>query len=252
MNRRRFLAAGLATLAASPAARRPAPGTARLGLHLWAACDALARDLDGTLRAIAAAGYAEVELYSPYLLGGRSPRELRTALDRAGLAAVSTHVTTALLYRGWERHLEAARALGCRHVVCAHLAPEERRTARDWHELAALFDGAGEIARTAGLRFGYLAGAVDLTRVQERRPYDVLVAGTDPSRVHFELDLDSVERAGVDSAVLLDRAAGRVVALHVGDARDARLARFLDRAQAAGVDHLFVERDARLLTSLPA
>ena len=125
MNRRRFLATGITALSGSAASRfldgagLLAGGSehlslGRIGLHLQSVRHAIARDLDGTLAAVAAIGYAEVELFSPYLSGARAPRAVRAALDRAGLAAVSTHVSSGLLYRGWDRHLAAAKAIGCR------------------------------------------------------------------------------------------------------------------------------------------
>jgi sugar phosphate isomerase/epimerase len=250
MNRRHFLATGIAAFVGAPRAR--AWGSAlrsvdRIGLQLSSVRDALAQDLDGTLRAIAQIGYAEVELFSPYLFGARAPRELRAALDRAGLAAVSTHVSTGLLYRGWERHLAAANSLGCRYVVCGYVAPEERRTARDWHELAAVFNRAGEAARTAGLRFGYHNNDFEFARVHGARPYDVLLAETDQTLVGFELDLAGVAKSGTDPLVTLNRAPNRFFALHVGDPGSLTndLKRVLDRARAVGVEHVIVERDAR-------
>jgi sugar phosphate isomerase/epimerase len=257
VNRRRFLTTGIATLSAAAAthllgasrahARGSAPaGRRRIGLQLSSVRDALARDLDGTLAAVAGIGYAEVELFSPYLSGARDSRELRAALDRTGLAAVSTHVSTGLLYRGWERHLAAARTLGCRYVVCGSVAPDERRSARDWHELAAVFNRAGEAARTAGLRFGYHNNDFEFRRVQGMLPYDVLLTETDQTLVGFELDLAGAVRSGTDPLALLDRSPSRFFALHVGDPATpaSDLGRVLDRARIVGVEHIFVERDA--------
>lgn len=269
MNRRRFLATGFVALSTAAASRVLGASRARvwgptrrsldrIGLQLSSVRDALVRDLDGTLTAVAGIGYAEVELFSPYLFGARAPRELRAALDRAGLAAVSTHVSTGLLYRGWERHLEAAKTLGCRYVVCGNVAPEERRTARDWHELAAVFNRAGEAARAVGLRFGYHNNDFEFAPVQGALPYDVLLMETDQTLVGFELDLAGVAKSGADPLATLERAASRFFALHVGDPAAVQrtavgrsssptndLKRILDRARASGVGHVIVERDAR-------
>jgi sugar phosphate isomerase/epimerase len=269
MNRRRFLATGIVALSTSAACRVPGAATARtwgsarpsrdrIGLQLSSVRDALARDLAGTLAAVAGIGYAEVELFSPYLFGARAPHELRAALDRAGLVAVSTHVSTGLLYRGWERHLAAATTLGCRYVVCGNVASEERRTARDWHELAAVFNRAGQAARAAGLRFGYHNNDYEFARVQDVIPYDVLLMETDPMLVSFELDLAGVGKSGGDPLVVLGRAPSRFFALHVGPPSAARrtavgspdsppnqLERVLDRARAGGVEHVIIECDAQ-------
>ena len=161
MNRRTFVGATLAALVTSRRRYRQAPS---LGIELTAYDES-------TLGALAGIGYRDVvvdDLYAP---------DLRAALSRAGLKASAVHVTTPLLYRGLERHLGAATALGCRYFVCGRVDPEERRTQQDWHELAALFNRSGDAARKAGLRFGYRVQGPEL---------DLMVAETDPALVWFE------------------------------------------------------------------
>ena len=104
MDRRNFLrvtgAAGLATMwgsslacahstAAATGASAARPGTfsiANVGLQLYTVRDAMAKDLDGTLAAVAAAGYHLVETAGMY---GKSASELRAAFDQHGIRTVS-------------------------------------------------------------------------------------------------------------------------------------------------------------------
>lgn len=158
MNRRTFVGAVAAALLV------PRRYTPSLGLEVNAYDDAF-------LASVAAIGFRDLainDLYAP---------ALRAALARASLSASTVHVTTPLLYRGIERHLAVAKDLGCRYFVCGRLDPEERRTPQDWHELAALFNRAGEATRHAGLRFGYRVQGDEAT---------LLVAETDPALVWFE------------------------------------------------------------------
>jgi sugar phosphate isomerase/epimerase len=60
------------------------------GLQLFTVRDQIAKDFEGTLAAVAAAGYKEVE---PTSYGGKTPAEVRAILDRLGLKAPSTHVS---------------------------------------------------------------------------------------------------------------------------------------------------------------
>ncbi len=183
MNRRVFL--GTATVAGIAMVRRRWQGAPVLGLELNAYDDA-------TLSAVAAIGYRDVVVNDLYASG------LRAALQNAGLNASAVHVTTPLLYRGIERHLAVATDLGCRYFVCGRVDPEERRTPQDWHELAAVFNRAGEATRKAGLRFGYRVQGDELT---------VMLAETDPALVWFEarrpvqrcfaVDLDDTANADV-------------------------------------------------------
>jgi hypothetical protein len=161
VNRRSFVAASLTALVAAKTRRHQAPS---VGLHLTTYDD-------DTLRQVAAMGYRDVAIDDLYAPG------LRAALDRAGLKPSAVHVTTPLLYRGLDRHLAAAKALGCQYFVCGRVDPDERRTAQDWHELAALFNYAGAAARKIGLRFGYRVQGDEL---------DLIAAETDPALVWFE------------------------------------------------------------------
>src|ERR1700690_187774 len=69
-----------------------------IGVQLYSVRDAIALDFDGTLAKVAEVGYKNVELAGfslddgqiPYF--GKTPRELRAALDQHGLIASSTHV----------------------------------------------------------------------------------------------------------------------------------------------------------------
>jgi sugar phosphate isomerase/epimerase len=269
VNRRHFLSSAAATFgalvswrglgAAAAAAETPAIGErlGRIGLQLYTVRQDLARDLEATLAAVAAIGYQEVEFFSPHSTGRGSPREVRAALDRAQLAAPSTHVSSALLYRGWDRHLDAVAALGCRYVVCAGVSPEERRGVRDWHELAAVFNRAGEAARSAGLRFGYHNHDFEFAALEGRVPYDILLSETDPALVRLELDLYWIVKASADPLAYFARWPGRFFAVHVKDmdatsqrgmsdvgAGTIDFARIFAHGRSAGLEHYFVEHDA--------
>ncbi len=91
--------------------------------------------------------------------------------------------------------------------------PEERRTQEDWHELAALFNRAGETTRKAGLRFAYRVVGDEAS---------VLLAETDPALVWFEAKTPGPRRFALD----LDDAA------NVDTVR---------AAKAAGVEHYYVQ-----------
>ena len=61
----------------------------RLAVQLYTLRHALEADLEATLAALAEAGAREVELAGFY---GRTPAEMRAALDAAGLVACAGHV----------------------------------------------------------------------------------------------------------------------------------------------------------------
>ncbi|HWZ60192.1 MAG TPA: hypothetical protein VNW46_14540 [Gemmatimonadaceae bacterium] len=237
MNRRDFLGAAASTLIAGPRLFETGGDQLQpIGLQLSTVHDTFTRDPEGTLAAVAAVGYRDVELYELYGPRGWDAKRLRAALDRTGLVARAVHVPTSLLYRGLERHAAVAASLGCTYIVCSHIDPDERRAVRDWHELAAVFNRAGETARRAGggLRVAYHNHDYELASVDRQVPYDILLAETDPSLAWFELDA----RLGNPSAYLAAHR-GRFFALHVGGEQvDPRL---LAAARGALVERYFVE-----------
>jgi hypothetical protein len=124
MERRRFLIDG-ASIAIASLVNRPAlpRGTSShrlgiLGIQVSAVHDDLSKDFSGTLAKIAALGYREIELVWWFGSFNRSPKQLRAALDAAGLRAPSGHVSAGALIVGWERRLEQAHVLGHEHLIC--------------------------------------------------------------------------------------------------------------------------------------
>jgi sugar phosphate isomerase/epimerase len=92
--------------------------------------------------------------------------------------------------------------------------------------------------------------------------WDVLQAETDPTMVHFEVDLGWVSAAGLDPVEFLHRTKGRVRWIHVKDLKASTAANtalqmdptevgsgrmdwksILPAAKAAGVQHFYVEQE---------
>jgi hypothetical protein len=241
MNRRAFLGAAAGAVVGG---RRLVRIGARdqigsIGLALSTVRDPFARDPEATMAAVAAIGYRDVELYELYGPRGWPAPRLRLALDRAGLVARTVHVTTPLLYRGLDRHAAVAASLGCAYIVCAQIDPDERRATRDWHELAAMLNHAGETARQAGgLRLAYLNHDYDVTPVDGQAPADILLDETDPSLVWFERDARAV-----GTAASLTSHGSRFFALRLGGGGDPTDTLVLAAAHAAGVERYFVAID---------
>jgi sugar phosphate isomerase/epimerase len=226
----------------------------RIGLALITLGPDATRDFEGTLRQVASIGYRELDMYI-YASGLEAPAT-RAILDRVGLTCPSARVTTVSLYRGWERFLDAAVALGSRYITLANVPSDERRTVRDWHELAEVFNRTGESAARAGLTFCYHNHAFEFEPLDGRVPFDLLLAETEPRLVKLQIDVYWITRGGRDPAAELRRLAGRVASLHLKD-MDATAARgittvgrgtirfapVLRAAVDTGVRHFFVEED---------
>ena len=131
---------------------------------------------------------------------------------------------------------------------------EERRTADGYKRVAELFNRAGAEARKAGLRFAYHNHDFEFAAVDDRIPYDVLLAETDPAAVEFEMDLYWVTHGGGDPLAYFARHPGRFPLVHVKDMDAARgmvdvgkgvigWKQIFARRDQAGIRHYFVEHD---------
>lgn len=225
----------------------------RMGVQLYTVRDAMQRDFAGTLERIAAIGYTDVE-FAGYF--GRSPSQVRGVIERAGLAAPSSHVGFELIQDDWPGTLGTARDAGHAYVTIPWLPDGVRRTRADWSRIAAQFNRAGEAARAAGLRLAYHNQAYDLVPVDGVRPLDLLLAETEPELVAFQLDVYWLFKAGGDPVSYLRQHPGRVAMTHLKDSagppahvmRDVGsgtldFARILAAAAQSGVQHHFVEHD---------
>ena len=91
LDRRSFLAGAVAMSASAAQAAEPffKAKSLPIGIQLYTLGPDAAQDLEGTLAAIAQIGYRTVELAG---LLGRTPAQMKAALDAAGLTCVSAHI----------------------------------------------------------------------------------------------------------------------------------------------------------------
>lgn len=223
----------------------------RIGLQLYTVRHALEKDFEGTIARVAATGYKEVELAGYF---GRAPRDLRALLDHHGLSAPSAHVS--LAPDQWRAALEAAPIVGHRYLVIAWIPPEERRTLDDYKRAAERLTRAAADAHAAGLRFAYHNHDFEFQPLEGQLPYDVLLAGTDPTLVQLEMDLYWTVKGGQDPLAYFARWPGRFPMVHVKDGGPPPERRIVDvgsgtidfrrifaHADQAGIRHYFVEHD---------
>jgi sugar phosphate isomerase/epimerase len=227
--RRQFIAkTGLLAAAGLLPAARARPLRQPPGLQLWTVKEELARDFDGTLRALGRMGYRRVEAAGWH---GRTPSQFRAALRSAGLDCVAAHHNLADLIKGTDERLAFARDVGAKYVVASSPAPSraldpskpwshavaEAMTLADWRSNAEAMERIGRRARQMGLRFGYHNHSAEFLNYDGRLPMDEIVRLTDPANVVLELDIGWVAGAGYDPVETIARYAPRIHLLHIKD-----------------------------------
>lgn len=198
-------------------------GSLGLGVQLYTLRDALGKDLDGTLAALAAMGYRDVE---PFTTFGRSAADFRAVLDKHGLRAPSMHVPVDALRKDAAAVMRDMQTIGVTYVIVPWIGDAER-------SLAGYQKLGGELKQwaaqaPAGIRVGYHNHDFEFAMVEgSRTGLDVLAEASGPDVV-LELDLFWTVKAAQDPLAFARRHPGRVKLVHAKDAGPAPERKMMD------------------------
>jgi sugar phosphate isomerase/epimerase len=187
-----------------------------VGLEMYSVRNALKQDPEGTVRAVAHAGYAGLEFYAPYFDWTEAEtKQMRKLLDDLGIRCFSTHNNASYFSA---ENLPKARdmnlILGSKYVVMASSQPKPGLDG--WKEVADTLNAAAEQLAPAGLKVGYHNHQPEFTLVEGRRPIEILAKNTQPS-VMLQLDVGTCLAAGGDPAAWIRSNPGRIRSLHLKD-----------------------------------
>jgi sugar phosphate isomerase/epimerase len=230
LSRRSFLVSAGAGLAAGTLMSRNAFAAHHehipLGIQLWTVKDEAAKDLEGTLRKVYAAGFREIEFAGFY---GKTAAETGKLLKDIGFSLVSMHANATAISKTGDQIIADARTLGLKYVVCSSpgVTPEKEKLPweermksvdlDDWKWNADLFNKFGRQVSDAGMTFGYHNHSAEFKKFGDQTAFDWLFANTDAKHVKIELDVGWVVVAQQDPVALLNQYKDRVIALHVKD-----------------------------------
>jgi sugar phosphate isomerase/epimerase len=221
MNRRRFVGSLSAASAAAwlfPQRALAATRLDRIGLELYSVRDAMRRDPEGTLAAVRAMGYSDVELLWSFGNFNRTPRQVRASLDKEGLRAPSAHIAPEIIVApGWSKSLEDAKLLGHEYLIVPSLPAAASRSLDQWREWADRFNVAGAAARRAGVWLAFHNEPDHMKPIGGSVPYDVFVQRTDPSVVRLQLDVGNMVMGGGDPLRYLRQHRDRYWSFHIKD-----------------------------------
>jgi sugar phosphate isomerase/epimerase len=217
VSRRTFLEAGTTLTAATLLSRGLswAAGEHRIekvGLQLYTVRDQMKADFDGTLAKVAAIGYKEVE-FAGYF--GRTPQQVRAAVEKNGLSAPSTHVQYDELDEKFPSVIEASKIIGLDYIVCPWV-PEQLR---DWKKVSEKFNRCGEQTQKAGIQFAYHNHWFEFLPSNGKIPYDSILEMCDKDLVKMELDLCWITVGGGDPIKYFNEYPGRFPLVHVKDVK---------------------------------
>jgi sugar phosphate isomerase/epimerase len=201
--------------AASPSNGKRYP----IGLELYSVRMELARDLPGTLRAVAKIGYEAVEFFAPYF-GWSLPyaKEVRGLMDDLGLRCYSTHNHIESFTPGetMGKAIELNQILGARHLILAS-APKSAAGVEGWKQLCGQLTTAVAQLEPHGLTAGFHNHQTEWAKLDgEQRVMDVMAANT-PKEFVLQLDVGTCVEAGGEPVAWIKANPGRIRSVHLKD-----------------------------------
>jgi sugar phosphate isomerase/epimerase len=214
-NRRSFLSSSAAALgiAAFPWSITAAASKIPVGLEMYSVRDTMAKDLNGTVRAVAAAGYEGLEFYAPYYDWTLAQaKDMRKLLDDLGIRCFSTHNDSAFFSPEKIGHArEVNLILGSRYMVMS--SSHEGATQDGWKKVADILNAASDTLTSDHLGVGYHNHQTEWKPVDGVRPMEILAKNTKPS-VILQLDVGTCIEAGSDPVAWINSNPGRIRSMH--------------------------------------
>ncbi|NCD71495.1 sugar phosphate isomerase/epimerase family protein [Mucilaginibacter agri] len=249
-----------------------------LGVQLFTVFDTIDKDVEGTLRKIAAIGYKEIESAFSKQPGyyGMTPKQFSALCKKLGLSWKSHHVLGAPfklppgtklpvgadgkpmnlsivknLKDNMQELVDQAAEGGIPYLVCANTPTA---TIEEIKSSIEVLTKTGEACKKAKIQLCYHNHDMEFKEVDGKTPYSMLLSEISPELLKFELDLAWATKARVDIPKMFADHPGRFPLLHVKDIKgDSTLGpvgsgvvdfkTVFAHAATGGVKHYFVEHD---------
>jgi sugar phosphate isomerase/epimerase len=201
----------------STAGATPANASAALqyfGLQLYTLRDDMPKDPKGVLKQVSSFGYNQIEGYEGKdgIFWGMSNTDFKKYMDELGMTYVSSHCD---INKDFEKKAADAAAIGMKYLICPYKGPQKKLD--DFKKFADEFNQKGEICKKNGIRFAYHNHDYTFKELEGQMPQDVLMNGTDPALVDYELDMYWVVAGGQDPETWLKKYKNRFKLCHVKD-----------------------------------
>jgi sugar phosphate isomerase/epimerase len=182
----------------------------------------IAKDFPGTIKQLAGAGFQMIELCSPvgYADSGfaglakYSGAEIRKILADAGVGCVSSHFGIKELRENQEGRIAWAKEVGLTQMIVPTLEGPKKPTMDDVKRAADEYNKMGERSAKAGIQQGLHNEDFELTTVDGKRTYDLLLGLLDPKLVKFQFQVSTISE-GYDAAEYFTKYPGRFNSMHV-------------------------------------
>ena len=227
MQRRDFVAsvslASLTAWLAQPLQRLHAAEDANrngIGVQLWTVRNQMAADTNATLKAIADAGYKQVELMNVL-----ESKDIATSAKDLGMEVRSAFFNWETIATpdkpglpSVEQIIDAAKDMGLEYMVFGYIGREARDTSDKLKAIADRANQAAEKIQAAGMKMSYHNHSFEFAKMDgDKTGFDIFIDRFDDKLVNFELDVFWAAIGGWDPVATLNTLGSRVGQVHLKD-----------------------------------
>jgi sugar phosphate isomerase/epimerase len=193
-----------------------------IGCQTWPVREMIAKDFPGTMKQLAQAGFQSIELCSPvgYANNGfaglakYSGAEIRKILADSGVSCVSSHFSIDELRENQDGRIAWAKEVGLKQIIAPTLNGPKKPAMDDVKRAAEEYNKMGEQSAKAGIQQGLHNEDFELSVVDGKRTYDLLLELLDPKLVQFQFQVSTISQ-GYDAAEYFTKYPGRFMSMHV-------------------------------------
>jgi sugar phosphate isomerase/epimerase len=208
-----FLAAGRIELRANPLGLP-------IGSQTYPHRAMLKQDFPGLMKQLADLGVKRIELCSPFgyadFAGLAKGAEVKKVLADHGLVCESAHFSMKELRQTQEASIAWAKEVGITQMVTATLGAGNNPTMDDVKRAADEYNKIAAVAAKAGIQQGLHNEGFEVSSVDGKRTYDILMELLDPKLVKFQFQMSTI-RYGFDAAEYFMKYPGRFNSMHLQD-----------------------------------
>ncbi len=194
-----------------------------IGCQVWPMRSDL-KDFPAFAKRMAGMGVTRLELCSPIGYGAQfsslaEANEVKKILSDNGLKSESSHFTMGELRHSQEKSIEWAKAIGITQMITASLGDGNggnHPTLDQVKKAADEYNGIAAVAAKAGMQQGLHNEGFEISMVNGRRTYDLLLELLDPKLVKFQFQMSTIT-AGLVGADYFTRYPGRFFSMHLQD-----------------------------------
>jgi sugar phosphate isomerase/epimerase len=174
----------------------------------------------GLLETLKGIGVQSVELCSPFgyadFASLANAKDVRRTITDHGLACESSHFSLRELRENQQRSIDWAHEAGLTQMYVASLGGSSSPSLDDVKRAAEEYNRIAATAAKAGIQQGLHNENFEMSSVDGRRTYDILMDLLDPALVKFQFQMSTITR-GFVAADYFRKYPGRFISMHIQD-----------------------------------